>query len=120
MKYTSTSSTLLFVLLAAMPAFAMEKSLTRVKPFELPRGIYSKDNIPQEEPQELNLEAIFTIKGQKIATISGQNFIEGDFVSGKRLTRIFKDRVTLDDAGKEESLTLNKNKKFSIRKYMHN
>ena len=53
-------------------------------------------------------------------TISGQNFIEGDFVSGKRLTRIFKDRVTLDDAGKEESLTLNKNKKFSIRKYMHN
>ena len=43
----------------------------RVNPFELPRGIYSKDNIPEETLQTLKLEAIFTIKGQKIANISG-------------------------------------------------
>jgi hypothetical protein len=34
-------------------------------------GNFSKDNIPEETPQTLNLEAIFTIKGQKIANISG-------------------------------------------------
>ena len=51
--------------------FAAEKPNVRVNPFELPRGIYSKDNIPEETPQTLNLEAIFTIKGQKIANISG-------------------------------------------------
>jgi hypothetical protein len=99
--------------------YALDKPLARLNPFELPRGIYSKDNIPKETPQTLILEAIFTIKGQKIATISGQNFIEGDFVGGKRLTRIFKNRVSLDDAGKEESLVLESGT-FRIRKHMHN
>ena len=59
--------------------FAAEKPLMRVNPFELPRGIYSKNNIPEKTPQTLTLEAIFTIKGQKIVTISGQNFAKGDF-----------------------------------------
>jgi hypothetical protein len=52
--------------------FAAEKPLMRVNPFELPRGIFSKENIPKEIPQTLTLEAIFTVKGQKIATISGK------------------------------------------------
>ena len=105
--------------LAGGAVFAAEKPLMRVNPFELPRGIYSKDNIPKETPQTLTLEAVFTVKGQKIATISGQNFIEGDFVGGKRLTRIFKNRVILDDAGKEENLVLESGN-FSIRKHMQN
>ena len=86
--------------------FAAEKPLMRVNPFELPRGIYSKDNIPVETPQTLTLEAIFTLKGQKIATISGQNFVTGDFAFGKRVAQIFKNRVVLDDGGKEQNLIL--------------
>ena len=110
---------ILFVFLSSSSVYAADKSLGRVNPFELPRGIYSKDNIPNEVPQTLVLEAIFTIKGQKMATISGQNYIEGDFVGGKRLTRIFKNRVALDDAGKEESLVLQSGT-FRIRKHMQN
>ncbi len=110
---------IIVVFLAGGSVLAAEKPLMRVNPFELPRGVYSKENAPQEVPQTLRLQAIFTLKGQKIATISGQNFIEGDFVAGKRLTRIFKNRVTLDDAGKEESLVL-ENMRFSIRKHMQN
>ena len=45
--------------------FAAEKPLMRVNPFELPRGVYSKDNIPKDIPQTLILEAIFIIKRQK-------------------------------------------------------
>ena len=63
--------------------FAAEKPLIRVNPFELPQGVYSKDNIPEVTPQTLAIEAIFTVKGQKIATISGQNFLKGDFAFGK-------------------------------------
>ena len=105
--------------LAGGSVFAAEKPLVRANPFELPRGIYSKDNIPEETPQTLTLEAIFTIKGQKIATISGQNFFKGDFAFGKRVVQIFKNRVVLDDGGKEESLIL-KGTKFTIRKHMQN
>lgn len=112
-------SALLLVCLIGNPVDAADQPLMRTNPFELPRGIYSKDNIPKEEPQTLVLEAIFTIKGQKIATISGQNFFKGDFVFGKRLTQIFQNRVILDDAGKEESLVLQSGT-FSIRKHMHN
>ena len=91
----------------------------RVNPFELPRGIYSKDNIPEVISQTLALEAIFTIKGQKIATISGQNFVKGDFAFGKRVAQIFKNRFVLDDEGKEENLIL-ESTKFTIRKHMQN
>lgn len=96
-----------------------EKPMERLNPFDLPRGVYSKDNIPKETPQTLKLEAIITLKGRKVATISGQNYIEGDFIGGKRVTRIFKNRVTLDDAGKEENLVLDA-RPFSLRKQMHN
>ena len=119
MKTFITLKAILFVFLAVESATAADKPLTRVNPFDLPRGVYSKDNIPEEVPQTLKLQAIFTIKGKKIATISGQNFMVGDFVAGKRLTNIFKNRVILDNAGKEESLVL-QGMKFSIRKHMHN
>jgi hypothetical protein len=105
--------------LAGGSVFAAEKPLMRVNPFELPRGVYSKDNIPEEIPQTLTLEAIFTIKGQKIATISGQNFVKGDFAFGKRVAQIFKNRVVLDDGDKEENLIL-ESTKFTIRKHMQN
>jgi hypothetical protein len=105
--------------LAGGTVFAAEKPLMRANPFELPRGIYSKDNIPVETPKTLRLEVIFTIKGQKITTISGQNFIKGDFAFGKRVVQIFKNRVVLDDEGKEESLIL-EGAKFTIRKHMQN
>jgi hypothetical protein len=93
--------------------------IVRVNPFEFPRGVYSKDNIPKETPQTLSLEAIFTVKGQKIATISGQNFVKGDFSFGKRVAQIFKNRVVLDDGGKEENLIL-EDTNFTIRKHMQN
>jgi hypothetical protein len=67
----------------------------------------------------LSFEAIFTIKGQKIATISGENFVKGDFAFGKRVTQIFKNRVVLDAGGKEESLIL-EDTTFTIRKHMQN
>jgi len=110
---------IIIVNLSAGLLFAAEKPLMRVNPFELPRGIYSKDNIPVETPQTLTLEAIFTLKGQKIATISGQNFVTGDFAFGKRVAQIFKNRVVLDDGGKEENLIL-EDTKFTIRKHMQN
>jgi hypothetical protein len=112
-------TSIIIVNLSAGLLFAEEKPLMRVNPFELPRGIYSKDNIPEETPQTLTLEAIFTIKGQKIATISGQNFIKGDFAFGKRISQIFKNRVVLDNGGKEENLIL-EGTTFTIRKHMQN
>ena len=99
--------------------FAAEKPLMRVNPFELPRGVYSKDNILEVNPQTLALEAIFTIKGQKIATISGQNFVKGDFAFGKRVAKIFKNQDVLDNTGKEENLIL-EGTKFTIHKQMQN
>jgi hypothetical protein len=74
---------------------------------------------PEQTPQTLKLEAIFTLKGQKIATNSGQNFVKGDFAFGKRVAQIFKNRVVLDDGGKEEKLIL-EGTKFTIRKHMQN
>ena len=114
-----TLPAILFIFLAVNSVYAAEEPPKRTNPFELPKGVYSKDNIPKEEPKTLTLEAIFTIKTQKIATISGENYIEGDFIGGKRLTHIFKNRVTLDDAGKELSLVLESGE-FRIRKQMHN
>ena len=99
--------------------FAAEKPLVRANPFELPRGIYSKDNIPEETPQTLELQAIFTVRGQKIATISGQNFIKGDFAFGKQVVQIFNNRVVLYAEGKEENLIL-QSTNFIIRKHMQN
>jgi hypothetical protein len=60
--YQDTKSNNSFYL-AERPAFAEEKPLMRSSPFELPRGIYFKKNIPEETPKTLKLEAIFTIKG---------------------------------------------------------
>jgi hypothetical protein len=117
--FIKTLTAIIVVYLAGGTVFAAEKPLMRINPFELPRGVYSKDNIPKETPQTLTLEAIFTIKGQKIATISGQNFIKGDFAFGKRVAQIFKNRVVLDDGGKEENLIL-EDTKFIIRKHMQN
>jgi len=117
--FIKTLIAIIVVYLAGGSVFAAEKPLMRVNPFELPRGIYSKDNIPEEAPQALTLEAIFTVKGRKIATISGQNFIKGDFAFGKRVVQIFKNRVVLDDGGKEENLIL-EGTKFIIRKHMQN
>jgi hypothetical protein len=74
---------------------------------------------PKETPQTLTLEAIFTIKGQKNATISGQNFVKGDFAFGKRVAQIFKNRVVLYDGGKEKNLIL-EGKKITICKHMQN
>ena len=108
----------ILVVLAKGSVFAADPPL-RSSPFDLPKGVYSKDNIPKEAPQTLTLEAIFTLKGQKIATISGQNFVEGDFAFGKRVAQIFKNRVILDAEGKEESLVL-ESTQFTIRKYMQN
>ena len=117
--FIKTLTAIIVVYLAGGTVFAAEKPLMRINPFELPRGVYSKDNIPKETPQTLTLEAIFTIKGQKIATISGQNFVKGDFAFGKRVMQIFKNRVVLDDGGKEENLIL-EDTKFTIRKHMQN
>ena len=117
--FIKTLIAIIVVYLAGGSVFAAEKPLMRVNPFELPRGIYSKDNIPEEIPQTLALEAIFTVKGRKIATISGQNFVKGDFAFGKRVVQIFKNRVILDDGGKEENLIL-EGTKFTIRKHMQN
>jgi hypothetical protein len=104
--FIKTLTAIIVVYIVGGPVFAAEKPLMRVNPFELPRGIYSKDNIPEEIPQTLALEAIFTVKGRKIATISEQNFVKGDFAFGKRVVQIFKNRVVLDDGGKEQNLIL--------------
>jgi hypothetical protein len=118
-KTLQVLSTAILLFMFNCPAFAADKSMKSVNPFELPPGVYSKDNIPEEIPQTLILEAIFTIEGQKIATISGQNFFKGDFAFGKRVAQIFKNRVVLEDGGKEENLIL-ENTKFTIRKHMQN
>jgi len=87
----------------------------RVNPFELPPGIYSKDNIPTVQPQNLALQAIFNINGKRIVTISGENFMKGDFAFGKRVLSIYDNRVILDAGGKEEILVLEKNR-FRLQK----
>ena len=117
--FIKTLTAIIVFFLAGEAVFAAEKPLIRVNPFELPRGVYSKDNIPVETPQTLKLEAIFTIKGEKIAIISGQNFVKGDFAFGKRVVQIFKNRVVLDAGGKKENLIL-EGTKFTIRKHMQN
>lgn len=113
-------SELILLFIAVGSGFAEDKPLDRVNPFDLPSGVYSKENTPAETPpQNLRLEAIFTLKKQKIATISGQNFVIGDFAYGKRVMQIFNNRVVLDNAGEEENLVL-ENSKFVIRKHMQN
>ena len=106
---------LFLLLLSFNTATAEDETPSRVNPFELPKGIYSKGNIPEELPQNLTLQAIFTINERKIVTISGENFVLGDFAFGKRVVSISKDRVTLDAGGKEEILLL-ESSKFILQK----
>lgn len=89
-------------------AFAADKNPSRVNPFELPPGIYSQGNFPKTQKQTLKLEAVFKINGKYIATISGNNFVKGDFAFGKRVLNIFENKVVLDDGGNEEILVLQK------------
>ncbi len=96
-------------------AFAADTNEPRVNPFALPPGVYSKDHIPKKQPQRLVLQAIFHINGKRIATISGENFMKGDLVFGKRVINIFDNRVILDAGGKEEILALKK-MQFEIHK----
>ena len=107
---------ILFAFFALEYASAAEDSQPRVNPFELPHGIYSQENAPKEQPQDLVLQAIFNIKGKHIVTISGQNFIKGDFAFGKRVTSISNNHVILDAGGKEEILLLEKTR-FRINKH---
>ncbi|MZH03695.1 MAG: hypothetical protein F3745_09970 [Nitrospinae bacterium] len=107
---------ILFAFFALEYASAAEDSQPRVNPFELPHGIYSQENAPKEQPQDLVLQAIFNIKGKHIVTISGQNFIKGDFAFGKRVTSISNNQVILDAGGKEEILLLEKTR-FRIKKH---
>jgi len=106
----------LFTFIALESASAADGSQPRLNPFELPPGIYSQENAPKELPQDLVLQAIFNFKGKDIVTISGKNFIKGDFAFGKRVTSISKNQVTLDAGGKEEILILEKTV-FKIRKH---
>ena len=62
------------------------------------------------------LQAIFDINGKRIVTISGENFMQGDFAFGKRVLSILDNRVILDAGGKEETLVLEKSR-FKLRKY---
>ena len=106
---------ILVISMASGTAFAANGNGPRVNPFELPQGIYSKEHIPKEQPQDLELQAIFNINGKRIATISGENFLKGDFAFGKRVLNIFDNQVVLDSGGKEEILILEKNN-FKLRK----
>jgi hypothetical protein len=101
--------------IASGSASAANNNEPRTNPFELPNGIFSKDNIPKEQPQNLKLQAIFNINGKRIATISGENFIQGDFAFGKRVINIFDDQVVLGAEGTEEILILEENK-FRLKK----
>lgn len=100
-------------------SFAADIEAPRMNPFELPQGIYSKGNIPKEQPQNLKLQAIFNINGKRIATISGQNFKKGDYAFGKRVVNIFDNQVVLDTGRKEEILVL-ENGKFRLQKKILN
>jgi len=106
----------LFAFIASGTASAANNIEPRVNPFELPPGIYSKDNIPKTQPQNLVLQAIFNINGKRIVTISGENFMKGDFAFGKRVLSILDNRVILDAGGKEEILILKKTR-FKLKKY---
>lgn len=105
----------LVTFIALENASAVDGRQPRVNPFELPPGVFSKENAPKELPQNLVLQAIFNFKGKDIVTISGQNFIKGDFAFGKRVTSISNNQVILDAGGKEEILILEKTR-FKIRK----
>jgi len=105
----------LVTFIALENASAADESQPRVNPFELPPGVFSKENAPKELPQDLVLQAIFNFKGKDIVTISGQNFTKGDFAFGKRVTGISNNQVILDAGGKEEILILEKTR-FKIRK----
>ncbi|MBC8288539.1 MAG: hypothetical protein H8E42_13795 [Nitrospinae bacterium] len=117
MNFLGPSNFLPFVILLTLitSVSAADNSELRPNPFELPSGIYSQDNAPQEKPQNLQLQAIFDIKGKKIATISGENFITGDFAFGKKVIEISNNQVTLHADGKEEVLILDKSR-FQLRK----
>jgi hypothetical protein len=96
-------------------SFAANTDEPRVNPFELPPGIYSKENIPKEQPKTLKLQAIFNINGKRIATISGDNFKEGDYAFGKKVLKIFDSKVIIDVGEKEEVLVLEQ-RKFKLYK----
>ncbi len=100
--------TILIAVIGLGVAFADDKGSPRVNPFELPAGIHSKGNIPKKPEKILQLEAVFKIKGQHIATISGTNFIKGDFAFGRKVLNIFDNRVLLDAGEEKEFLFLPK------------
>jgi hypothetical protein len=107
-----------FVLLAFMAsesASATNDGRPRVNPFELPPGVYTKENAPIVQTQNLKLQAIFNIEGKHIATISGGNFRKGDFAFGKKVIDISNNQVILDAGGKQEILTLEQTR-FRIQK----
>lgn len=115
MNLSSKYSLLIIIVVASITpipeaSFAANNNGPRLNPFELPSGIYSKDNIPKELPQELKLQAIFDIKGRQVATISGENFEKDDYAFGKRVLNIFDNQVILDAGGKEEILVLDDDK----------
>ena len=105
----------LLAFIASETASATGDSQPRLNPFELPPGIYSADNAPKVQKQNLKLQAIFDIDGKRIATISGVNFMKGDLVFGKKITDISPNQVTLDAGGKEEILVLERTR-FQIQK----
>ena len=104
----------LFTSIGLGTAFAADEDSPRVNPFALPAGVYSKDNIPEQQAQSLKLEAIFKINGKYTVTISGENFTKDDFAFGKRILNIAENRVLLDAAGEEETLVLHESK-FSLQ-----
>lgn len=83
-----------------------EKIYKRDNPFTLPEGVYHKSNMPQQEVETLELQAVVFSGDRKIATISGFNFEEGQWAFGRKVLQILKDRAILEEDGKRTILHL--------------
>jgi hypothetical protein len=59
-------------------------------------------NYLKDPPQTLTLKTIFTLKAKKIATISDHNFVRGNLAFGKRVVKIFQNRVIRDKGEREK------------------
>lgn len=103
-------------LAASLFALEPEDGGKQKNPFALPEGVASRSKLAKKnEKEKLVLQAVTVTDGEKrIASISGENFMVGDEIYGKKLIFIGNDYVILERGPEKIRLSLER-PPFSVR-----
>ena len=118
-KYKSFTLSLLLLVFWVTNLFAFdpESGERRGNPFSLPEGVVSRSKLSKKDDKEkLVLQAITAATGgeKRIASISGENFLVGDEVNGRKIIIIGSDFVILERGPEKMKLTLER-RPFSVQ-----